>query len=857
MGVVYEAEALPVHRPRVLKGLPGAAGSGSGGADLALSARGAPPPTSIIPIWSIFDAGFDQGCYYIAMEFVEGKTLRALIASESRTIDCKTVLDLVGQTASALSAAHGAGIVHRDIKPENIMVRPDGFVKVLDFGLASIQERSTENVPNLQTRQGHVAGTIQYLSPEQAVGKPAGVRSDLFSLGVVAYELATGVRPFDGPTDGAVFDAILNRTPPPPSSVRPSLGGELDGMILQALEKDPELRFQTAGDLRSCCKRLTRDSPGPDVVLFPRPSLAKPGASHLYARLAVGLAFATLLGISAWLYLSLRSRDQPKRATSRITMISALPGYQLDPSLSPDGRRLAFVWNGDGDNYDIYVRGIDEQTPRRLTTNEAADLHPAWAPDGSQIAFLRLSPAKKEIFVVPADGGPERRIAEIKPVATRWRKEEVYRRSFAPGPDWSPDGQWLAVSDRCSDTGSSDCVFLLSLDGLEKRRISRGAPIGDYAPTFSPDGKQIAFLRTSTEWGAAEIFTQARNGSSERRLTSYGRIIRSLAWLGDGRIFFVSNPNANNLVLRSIAVTGGDSQSVPGVGFQVFSVSAASRVSELALAGQYNNWNVWRTNLAAPGRQSSVLIGSWHANHSAQYSPDGSEIAFVSTRSGGEEIWVARSDGSNARRITVSSTSRGIGTPNWSPDGKQFLYDSVINEHTQVCLMNVDGANQMQLTTEAEGAMMPAWSRDGRSIYYAVRKEGALSLWKRLVGGGNAADIADDVFSEGIESVDGRRVFFSRRTPGIWEVPSSGGNARLIPELGGVVDSRHLFVSRTGIYFFDAGRASLGNSLLRFRESASYLSDEYLQDANVVHARSLDLARWQLDAPRSDGSGRQ
>jgi serine/threonine protein kinase len=801
MGIVYEAEDLRLHRRVAVKVLPPPLEAEAEERILRFQREARASSQLNHPnIVSIFDAGFDHGCYYIAMEFVEGKTLRTLIATESRTIDYKTVLDWVGQTASALTAAHGAGIVHRDIKPENIMVRPDGFVKVLDFGLASIQERSTDASSNLLTRPGHVAGTIQYLSPEQAIGKPAGERSDLFSLGVVAYELATGVRPFDGPTDGAVFDAILNRTPPPPSSIRPSLGGELDAMILQSLEKDPELRFQTASDLRSCCKRLTRDSPRPVVVPLLRRALPKPGSAQLYAKVAVGLAFAILLAICARLYLSLPGRSQPKRATSQITVISALPGFQLDPRVSPDARKLAFVWNGDGDNYDIYVKTIGEQTPRRLTTNEAEDLHPAWSPDGSQIAFLRASPTKKEIFVVPADGGPERKIAEIKPLAALWRKDVDYIRVFAPGPDWSPDGRWLAVSDRCSDTSSSDCVFLLSLDGLEKRRITAGAPIGDYAPTFSPDGKRIAFLRTSTEWGAAEIFTEARNGSSERRLTSDGQMILSLAWV-NGRIFFVSNPNANNPVLRSISDTGGVSQSVSGVGFQVFAVSAASRVSELALAREYDNWNVWRTNLAATGRQSSVLIGSWRANHSAQYSPDGSQIVFVSTRSGGEEIWVARSDGSNSRRITVSSTFRGIGSPNWSPDGKQFVYDSVISDHSQVCLMNVDGTNQTQLTTELDGAMMPTWSRDGRSIYYVVRRQDALSIWKRLVGGGSAVHIADDVFSEGLESPDGRRVFFSRRTPGIWEAPSSGGDAHLIPELAGIVDSRHFFVSRTGIYF--------------------------------------------------------
>jgi serine/threonine protein kinase len=212
-------------------------------------------------IVSIFDADFDQGFHYIAMGFVEGQTLRQLAASESSKPDGKTILDLIGQAASALSAAHEAGIVHRDMKPENVMVRRDGFVKVLDFGLAKLRHAPSDANPSeLRTRPGSLAGTIQYLSPEQVLGKQAGPRSDLFSLGVGAYELASGVRPFDGPTDEAVFDAILNRTPELSSSVRPSLGNELDGLIMRALEKDPELRFQTANDMRAALRLLVRNS---------------------------------------------------------------------------------------------------------------------------------------------------------------------------------------------------------------------------------------------------------------------------------------------------------------------------------------------------------------------------------------------------------------------------------------------------------------------------------------------------------------------------------------------------------------------------------------------------------------------
>ena len=818
MGVVYEGLDLHLERRVAVKILPVTAAA-EGAERIRRFQREARAASTLNHpnIVSIFDADFAQGYHYIAMEFVEGKTLRQLAGPPSPLLDSQTILDWIGQTASALSAAHAAGIVHRDIKPENIMVRPDGFVKVLDFGLAKLREppSNAASEPDFPTRPGNLAGTIQYLSPEQVLGEPAGPRSDLFSLGVVAYELATRVRPFDGPTDGAVFNAILHRVPPLPSAIRPSLGAGLDGLIIQALEKDPELRFQTAGDLRSSCRRITRDhivrsaevSSAPlSVVAHPTapalPPATRTGRAGSVAKLAIRLAFLILLLVCAWLYIALHSRNRLESApnSTQASLLTALPGYQIHPSLSPDGRKLAFVWNGNSDNYDIYVKAIDnEETPRRLTSNEAEDLNPAWSPDSSQIAFLRVSPNRKEIFVIPAEGGPERKIAEITPLAVPWTQEASTMRRTA-GPAWSPDGQTLAVTDRCEAQGSSDCIYLLSLDG-SRQRITSGAALGDYSPTFSPDGKQIAFLRTVADIGIADIYTQAVNEKSARRLTSDNKHAVALAWSVNHRIYFISN-RTGPILPWSITDTGGEARLVAGMAGEVFFLSAAARVNEIAYAQSYRNTNIWRTNLTARGAPSELLIGSSRVNHSPQYSADGSRIAFISDRSGGPEVWVAKSDGSEQRRLTISASVRSIGSPNWSPDGKQLVYDSVLSGRSEIYLMNVDGTNQRQFTTDPWEDMMPTWSADGRFIYYVARRNGRLSLWKESVdGGGNPIHIVDDVFSDGLESPDGQRVFFSRSTPGIWEAPSNGGAVRLIPELAGVVDSRHCFVDRTGIYF--------------------------------------------------------
>lgn len=549
-----------------------------------------------------------------------------------------------------------------------------------------------------------------------------------------------------------------------------------------------------------------RATPLPLAPTTPAPAPPQPEPSSVPRWKWRGpVTFAVLLcaiGTASWVYFTSRAASQ--LIPPKITIVSGLPGYQIQPSLSADGKKLAFVWNGNADNYDIYVKDIGQETPRRLTTDKAEDLNPSWSPDGRFIAFLRATPSKKTILVVPADGGPEREIAEIRPVSVPWVEEASTMRRI-PGPAWSPDGQWLAVTDRCGERGVSDCIYLLSLDGLQRKRITDGAAVGDYSPEFSPGGERIAFLRIVADMNLSEIYTKSLNGGPERRLTSDTAVIRSLAWSSDKRIVFVSNRNASNL-LWSMPESGGEPHLV-GLATQVHSVTAAARAPRIACALYYRNVNIWRANLPAAENSPTLLIGSSRVNHSAQYSPDGGKILFYSDRAGQSELWVARADGSDLRRLTFFSSpkraNRSIGSPNWSPDGAHIVYDSLQTKRSQIYVMNADGSGQRQFTTDPGEAMMPTWSRDGRSIYYVARRGGRNALWKRPFAGGNPICVTGDVATDALESPDGQHVFFSKVTPGIWEVAANGGDAKIVPELASVIPNRYCFVGAKGIYFLN------------------------------------------------------
>ena len=552
MGVVYKAEDPKLQRNVALKLLaPHLTEDPKSKARFLREAQAAATVDhpNICTIHEIDEVG---GQTFISMAYVEGQTLDRKI--ETGEMALREALEIATEVALGLEAAHHKGIVHRDIKGANIMIteaRPGVAwqVKVMDFGLARLLDQRS-------LTSGETAlGTLSYAAPEQARGEPVDQRADIWSLGVVLYQMVSGRLPFQGETDAAVLYAILHNDPEPVTSARAGVPIEIEDVIEKALAKDPGQRYQDVGelveDLGSIQQRL--EVPGGAKALQKRAAKRKPLRTVRLRRrwawalgIAAAAAVLTMAGLAGWNFLP--TAEAPLEPPELIPFTS-YEGNELAPSFSPDGNQIAFGWNGpQQDNEDIYVKLIGTETPLRLTTDPRFDGWPTFSPDGRSIVFMRqLEGEKAGVFVVPALGGPERQLTEA---LFRWR------------PVWSPDGNYLVVVDRVSDDGASALVAF-SLETGEKRTLTRPAPSGGVVlwPAFSPDGRTLAFFRQERE-GAVYLLDLDENlqpTGEERQLTPPQWRGGFPAWTADGsEVVFTTDRNEAQHNLVRVAALGGE-----------------------------------------------------------------------------------------------------------------------------------------------------------------------------------------------------------------------------------------------------------------------------------------------------------
>ena len=514
MGEVYRAKDRKLGREVAIKVLPDAFGQDPVRVARFKGEARAAAALNHPNICAIHEVGDHEGQPFIVMELLRGQTLEARLSSQGR-LESDEVLELSTQLADALDAAHTAGIVHRDVKPANIFITDRGQAKILDFGLAKTDRLKAAEALTIShdverlTGHGTTLGTLAYMSPEQALGKELNPRTDLFSLGAVIYEALTGKPPFVGATSAAIFDQILNRAPTAPAQLNPQVAPELEGVVSKLLDKDVDLRYQHASELRADLKRMRRDTDSGH-----RPPAASLGGAARWSALKVTGAAALgalALGAVAW---SARSLVGPTPAETSAPALAISPltdteGLSLSGSWSPDGTQVAYDYTLNG-SMDVAVMSLGGGEPRLVAGGPNDEAMPRWSPDGSRIAFLSDDGTGMNVYSVPPTGGARRRIAQ-----THLQYLDRFTSIGAVGSQpWSPDGRRLVFS-RLEPTQSVALWTVEIESGHEARLTAPPAGASDWRGAWSHDGKWIAFSRSATG-SSSNVYLVPASGGEPR-----------------------------------------------------------------------------------------------------------------------------------------------------------------------------------------------------------------------------------------------------------------------------------------------------------------------------------------------------
>jgi Tol biopolymer transport system component/tRNA A-37 threonylcarbamoyl transferase component Bud32 len=723
--IVYRARDDALERDVALKTPRRGFGAARDNARLLREARAASRLSHpcIVPIYEVFE---HEGRPWFAMGLVEGATLRSVLRQRG-ALPAEDVARYGEMLADALRAAHAKRVLHRDVTPANIFITPDGRLLLADFGMAHVPPDPDAYTVTISGEQA--AGTLGYMSPEQMMGREVGPQSDIFSAGVVLYQMATGDRPFGGSSLGEVLDAVLNRDVPPLSTAA-RVPADLEYVIRKALARRLDERYAKADDLfvdlRALRRRLESGTTGP--VFAPPSRRWTRKRAVAWAGAAAALMALAALGVGAWRLT--RSEGLPTSVPFQVTSAS---GWEAEAKISPAGSDIAYVAEGADGNVDIWLVDARGGNPIRITDDPAPDRHPAWFPDGSAIAFASERGEVSGVWKVPRLGGQS-----PTPIL-----------SAAGSPAISPDGSRVAFTRL--DAGGTRRIAVAPLRDTSAVTILTTASDGLWnhdSPAWSPDGRTICY---STQ---TDLWTVDAAGGKPQRLTKEGEADFEPAWSADGRWVYFTSMRGQTTAIWRVPAGGGAAE-------RVTMGSGPERQPSLSLDGTklvYSTFNL-NSNLVVrdirTGRE--VEFGGERRELYPAFAPDASAIVYVSDQvKSPPDLWIQplSADGSpagQARRLTDHPGTAAY--PSYSPDGRWIAYHRALEGRRGIWIVPAAGGPPAQFTTESAVDIHPVWSPDGRTIAFVSERGGGSHIWLAPVADGKPAGPARQL-TDGPDSHD-------------------------------------------------------------------------------------------------------
>ncbi len=659
----------------------------------------------------------------IVMELVDGKTLAELITPGGMALEQFFAIAI--PLADALRAAHAKGITHRDLKPANIMQDKEGRLRVLDFGLAKllsapeVSGEMTIAAADSVTAEGRILGTASYMSPEQAEGKPVDHRSDIFSMGIIFYEMAAGIRPFKGDTPISTVSSILKEKPPSITELRANLPRHLGRVIHRCLEKNPEKRFQRARDVCNELEGLQQEIESGDIeesisASRSRSSMDLQAPKRRIPWLPVAAGLVLVAAIAATFLFPRKPAPEPPASNVKSRPVTGAVGVESAGSWSPDGGFIAYSHSQSGP-MDLFVVSAAGGDPITLVKSAYDSVAPRWSPDNRWVAFVSNRDSKISIYLVPPLGGQVQKLTDTgaPPLSDMGQ-------ALLGSRPWSPDARRLVFS-RLDETGAV-ALWTVELDSRKEMQVTHPEPGNvDYFASFSDDGAQILYGHSAG--GASATMVMPAAGGAAKEILHESAPFLFPSWAPDGKRI-VYSPFSNGIWVADVSsghkrqVLVLDNTTLPMVG----------RDGRILYDKSSHQTDLYSQDLA--GREQKRLTFHTQDNFGAQISPDGGTVAYLSTRTGNGEIWLIDRKTGSERQLTNRPAYDT--DPSWSPDGREIAFSSDQEGKPGLWIVSAEGGALRKLGSQTITWGAPRWAPDGSAI-------GIVSLG----GGGNALFLVD------------------------------------------------------------------------------------------------------------------